>query len=80
MVNATASILNTWTDKRGIDVQLTGADLDALIADVDRHWSSEEREGFLKRLDASYEDQRQLKPEPKKKAKGGRGKKKSSES
>jgi CRISPR-associated protein Csc2 len=75
MLDATTSILSTWTDKRGIDVQLNGDDLDTLIADVDRHWSADEREAFLQRLDASYETQRQIKPEPGKKAKGGRGKK-----
>lgn len=75
MLDAIASILGTWKGKRGIDIQLSGADLDALIADVDRHWSIKEREAFLQRLDASYEEQRQVKPESKKKDKGGRDKK-----
>ena len=46
------------------------AEVSELIADVDRHWSEDERETFLKRLDASYEPFRHAPAEKKAKGKG----------
>lgn len=73
LVNATQEIIGNWTNKRGISMQLTQAELDALIADVDRHWSLPEQETFLKRLDESYAPWRKLKSEGG--GKKGKGKK-----
>lgn len=72
LVDATQEIIGSWTNKRGISMQLSPAELDALVADVDRHWSLPEQETFLKRLDESYAPWRKVKTENKTK---GRGKK-----
>ncbi|MEG4571446.1 type I-D CRISPR-associated protein Cas7/Csc2 [Microcoleus sp. N3A4] len=72
LVDATHEIISTWTNKRGISMQLSATECDALIADVDRHWSLPEQETFLKRLDESYAPWRKVKTENKTK---GRGKK-----
>lgn len=72
LVDATQEIISTWTNKRGVSMQLSAAERDALIADVDRHWSLPEQETFLKRLDESYAPWRKVKTENKSK---GRGKK-----
>ncbi|MEG4324797.1 type I-D CRISPR-associated protein Cas7/Csc2 [Microcoleus sp. herbarium5] len=72
LVDATQEIIGNWTNKRGISMQLSPAELDALVADVDRHWSLAEQETFLKRLDESYAPWRKVKTENKTK---GRGKK-----
>jgi len=55
LVAAVQSVINTWTNRRGISVQLADDDLEALLADVDRHWSLEEQAAFLQRLDAAYD-------------------------
>lgn len=57
---AIEQIISTWTNKRGISVQLSKEELASLIADVDSNWSLEERESFLKRLDKSYEAFRRI--------------------
>ncbi|MEQ9672658.1 type I-D CRISPR-associated protein Cas7/Csc2 [Coleofasciculus sp. G2-EDA-02] len=67
LVSVTQSVITNWTNKRGISVQLSAEELDALIADVDRHWDLTEQETFLKRLDQSYAPLRQVKSEGKKK-------------
>lgn len=72
LVDATQEIISSWRNKRGISMQLSPAELDALVADVDRHWSLPEQETFLKRLDESYAPWRKVKTENKTK---GRGKK-----
>ncbi|MCC3407541.1 MAG: type I-D CRISPR-associated protein Cas7/Csc2 [Microcoleus sp. PH2017_10_PVI_O_A] len=69
LVDATQEIISTWTNKRGISMQLSATECDALIADVDRHWSLPEQETFLKRLDESYAPWRKVKSENKKKGK-----------
>ncbi|MEG4984284.1 type I-D CRISPR-associated protein Cas7/Csc2 [Microcoleus sp. BR0-C5] len=69
LVDATQEIIGSWTNKRGISMQLSAAERDALIADVDRHWSLPEQETFLKRLDESYAPWRKVKSENKKKGK-----------
>ncbi|WP_017662202.1 type I-D CRISPR-associated protein Cas7/Csc2 [Baaleninema simplex] len=61
LIDATQPILNSWTNKRGISVKLSAEELEQLIDDIDRHWSMEERETFLKRLDASYQPYRKIK-------------------
>jgi len=73
LVDATQEIISNWTNKRGISMQLSAAECDALIADVDRHWSLPEQETFLKRLDESYAPWRKVKSEGG--GKKGKGKK-----
>ncbi|MEG5043414.1 type I-D CRISPR-associated protein Cas7/Csc2 [Microcoleus sp. B4-C1] len=73
LVDATQEIIGTWTNKRGISMQLSPTECDALIADVDRHWSLPEQETFLKRLDESYAPWRKVKSEGG--GKKGKGKK-----
>lgn len=70
LVTATQDVISTWTNKRGISMQLSTTELDELIADVDRHLSLDDQADFLKRLDESYEPMRQVKAESKKKGKG----------
>lgn len=62
-----------WTNKRGISMQLTENELTDLIDDIDRHWSPDQQEGFLKRLDQSYEAFRHAPAETS--TRRGRGKK-----
>lgn len=69
--SVTKSAIANWTNKRGISMQLTAAELDTLIADIDRHWALTEQESFLKRLDKSYESLRKVKSESKKKGRSG---------
>lgn len=69
LIAATQAVISTWTSKRGILMQLSTTELDAAIADVDHHFSSNEQAGFLKRLNASYEPMRKVKAESKKKGK-----------
>jgi CRISPR-associated protein Csc2 len=73
LVDVTQEIIGNWTNKRGISMQLSPAERDALIADVDRHWSLPEQENFLKRLDESYAPWRKVKSEGG--GKKGKGKK-----
>jgi len=70
LINEVETVMNTWQNRRGISVKLSGDELEALIADVDRHWSDDERENFLKRLDQSYEPFRQAPATETKKTKG----------
>lgn len=70
LIAATQAVISSWTTRRGISVQLSNDELEAVIADVDHHWSDAEREVFLQRLDASYEPFRQVSE------KKGKGKKK----
>lgn len=73
LVTATKQVLSTWNNKRGVSVQLSGDELTGLIEDVDRHWSDAEREGFLKRLNQSYEPFRRS-PAEARTTKRGKGK------
>lgn len=75
LASVTKTVIAPWTNKRGISIQLTPDELDAVIADVDRHWSAEEQDSFLKRLDKSYAALRKVKSESKK----GKGKEKEQE-
>ena len=70
LVTATKTVVNNWTSKRGIFLQLSDEEMNEMIADVDRHWSIEEQETFLKRLDESYKSLRQVKNDSSKKGKG----------
>jgi CRISPR-associated protein Csc2 len=70
LTNKVETVMKTWQNRRGISVKLSGDELEALIADVDRHWSDDERENFLKRLDQSYEPFRQAPATETKKTKG----------
>lgn len=70
LVSVTQSVIANWTNKRGISIQLSADERDALIADVDRHWDLTQQETFLKRLDQSYAELRKVKSEGKKKGRG----------
>jgi CRISPR-associated protein Csc2 len=70
IADVTKQVISDWTNKRGVSVKLTEAEVTALVADVDHHWSEDERETFLKRLDASYEPFRHAPAEKKAKGKG----------
>ena len=61
LISATQTAIAHWTDKRGISMQLSAKELNDVIADIDHHWSMEEQETFLKRLDESYEPWRKVK-------------------
>ena len=71
LIQMTKQVISSWSNRRGISVQLSEEELIATIADIDKSWSDAERENFLKRLDTSYEPFRQV-SEPKK----SKGKKK----
>ncbi|MBE9222404.1 type I-D CRISPR-associated protein Cas7/Csc2 [Cyanobacterium stanieri LEGE 03274] len=71
VVNAVKSIINQWTNKRGISVQLNEEELNNLVADIDTNWSMEKQEEFLARLNKTYESYRQIPAEnTSKKSKG----------
>ncbi|WP_413167534.1 type I-D CRISPR-associated protein Cas7/Csc2 [Capilliphycus salinus ALCB114379] len=55
LIKMTKQVISTWVNKRGISIQLSEEELTELIADVDQHWSIDQQEQFLKRLDQSYE-------------------------
>lgn len=66
LVTASKQVITNWKNKRGVSVQLSEDELTALIADVENHWSEDERDNFLKRLNQSYESFRQVPAESKK--------------
>lgn len=70
IADVTKQVISGWTNKRGVSVKLSDAEVSELLADVDRHWSEDERATFLKRLDASYEIFRHAPAEKKAKGKG----------
>jgi CRISPR-associated protein Csc2 len=61
LIAVTQSTISNWTTKRGISIQLSESERDAVIQDVDRRWSLDEQAEFLKRLDKSYESLRKVK-------------------
>jgi CRISPR-associated protein Csc2 len=61
LIAVTQSTISTWTTKRGISLQLSASERDAVIEDVDSHWSLDKQAEFLKRLDKSYESLRKVK-------------------
>lgn len=70
LIEETQKVIASWTNRRGVSLQLSNEELATAIADIDLQWSDAERESFLKRLDASYEPFRQVAE------KKGKGKKK----
>jgi CRISPR-associated protein Csc2 len=72
LTQSTQTILDTWTQKRGVSMKLSSEELNDLIEDIDRHWSLEEQGNFLKRLDESYEPYRQIKAKAKTDSNKGR--------
>ncbi len=70
LIAAIQSVISPWTNKRGISMQLSSAELDVFIDDVDRHWALSEQGAFLKRLNESYAPLRKVKSEGKKKGRG----------
>ena len=70
IADVTKQVISGWTNKRGVSVKLSDTEVSELIADIDHHWSEDERETFLKRLDASYEPFRNAPAEKKAKGKG----------
>lgn len=69
LIKATQEVISSWTDKRGISVQLSENELADLVADVDQQLSPENQEAFLKRLDTSYQPMREIKTNSKKNSK-----------
>ena len=69
LTSATKIVIISWISRRGISLQLSTDEVDAVIADIDNHWSVDEQESFLKRLDELYEPIRKVESEGKKKAK-----------
>jgi CRISPR-associated protein Csc2 len=63
-------VIENWKTRRGVSVKLSKEEVEALIIDVDRHWSLDEQETFLKRLNQSYETFRQVPITDTKKTKG----------
>ncbi|MEM9218448.1 MAG: type I-D CRISPR-associated protein Cas7/Csc2 [Cyanobacteria bacterium P01_F01_bin.150] len=55
LVTNLESVIDGWKKRRGISVKLSADEIEELIDDIDRQWSEDERETFLKRLDQSYE-------------------------
>jgi len=70
LINQVETVIDAWKNRRGISVKLSRDEVQALITDVDRHWSDNEREIFLKRLNQSYEAFRQPSATEAKNAKG----------
>jgi CRISPR-associated protein Csc2 len=70
LIESSKQVISTWKHRRGVSVQLSDEELVALITDVENHWSEDERDNFLKRLNQSYEFLRQVSAESKK----GKGK------
>jgi CRISPR-associated protein Csc2 len=70
LISTVKEVISTWTTRRGISIQLSQAELEELIADVDRHISTDEQASFLRRLNESYESMRKVKGDSKKKGKG----------
>lgn len=66
LIAATKQVISSWTNKRGVSMQLSEEELSNLIVDVDSHWSETQRDDFLKRLSQSYETFRQPVAESKK--------------
>lgn len=69
LISATKQAIANWKNRRGVSMQLSEEELENLISDVDRHWSEEERDAFLKRLSQSYEPFRQVASDTKKSSK-----------
>jgi len=53
------SVIDSWRTRRGVTLKLSPEEVQSLIDDIDRCWSPDEREAFLKRLDESYNPFRQ---------------------
>ncbi|NJN12760.1 MAG: type I-D CRISPR-associated protein Cas7/Csc2 [Richelia sp. RM2_1_2] len=65
VIENSKQVISDWKNRRGVSVQLSEAELTALITDVEHNWSEEERDNFLKRLNQSYEPFRQVAAESK---------------
>lgn len=63
---ATQAVIDNWTNKRGISIQLSADEMAEVVADVDDCWSSDHQGNFLQRLDESYTALRQVKASSKK--------------
>ena len=75
LIDSSKQVISTWKNKRGVSVQLSETELTDLITDVENHWSEEERDNFLKRLNQLYEPLRQVSAESKQGKGKGKGKK-----
>lgn len=67
LIQATQQVIASWTNKRGISVQLSPEELAALTDEIDETLVPTQQEDFLKRLDETYESIRQVKTASKKK-------------
>lgn len=59
LIAATKNMIFFWNNRRGISLQLSDNEVEQLINDIDRNWSIEQQETFLKRLDESYQNYRE---------------------
>lgn len=66
LTSAAQEIIAPWINKRGISVQLSSRELEAFIAEIDRHLEPEQQADFLKRLNETYEPMRKVKAAAKK--------------
>lgn len=69
LVEQAKQVISTWTNKRGISVQLSEDELQTLISEVDSNLSPENQVDFLQKLDATYAEIRKVKESGKKKTK-----------
>lgn len=69
LVESAKQVISTWTNKRGISVQLSEDELQTLISEVDSNLSPEQQADFLQKLDATYAEIRKVKESGKKKTK-----------
>lgn len=70
LISQVEAVIETWKNRRGISIKLTKEELQAVISDIDQHWSDTQREAFLKRLDQSYEEFRRAPATETKKTRG----------
>jgi len=69
LASVTKTVISSWINRRGVSLQLSDNEVDSVIIDIDHHWSTDEQESFLKRLDQSYEPLRKNEGDDKKKGK-----------
>lgn len=66
LIQTAKEVISGWKNRRGVSVQLSEEEMTAFVDDVELHWSGDERDNFLKRLNQSYEPWRQVAAESKK--------------
>jgi len=66
LIESSKQVISNWKNRKGVSVQLSNEELTELITDIENHWSEEQRNNFLKRLDQSYQSLRQVTTDSKK--------------